>query len=139
MSLPDGTVIHWMAVMLYFFCVQFLSVRISQNKQADWLHGVLALCWLQHITHLAVFGQQMYLDIIFFARSTFSLAMEWSACDCHDWWYFYCASVRLLPLTQQLCIKFYKIQFSSLGYRDLLAGDLLLNILENRGQRQTHI
>lgn len=39
MNLPGGTVPHWMAIMLYIFCVQFLSVRSFQNKQADWLYG----------------------------------------------------------------------------------------------------
>lgn len=27
------------AIVLYSFCVHFLSVRSFQNKQADWLYG----------------------------------------------------------------------------------------------------
>lgn len=134
MSLPDGTVTHWMAVMQYFFCVQFLSVRSSQDKQADLLYGALALCWLRYITHLAMFDKQMYLDIILFAKSTPPLTTEWPASDCHHWWYFYSASMRLMSFTLQLCNKLYNIRFSSLGYWAFLAGHLLLNVSENRGQ-----
>lgn len=39
MNLPDGTMPREMAVMLYFFCEQFLSVKSFQNKQAYLLYG----------------------------------------------------------------------------------------------------
>lgn len=135
MSLPDGIVTHWMAVVLYFFCVQFLSVRSSQNKQAYWLYCAFALCWLQHITHLAMFGQQLFGHHC----QVHILPTEWPAIDCPHWWYFYCSSVRLLSLTQELWSKFYNIWFSSLGYWGFLAGHLLLNISEKSRQRRTCI
>lgn len=138
-SLPHGMMVHWMSIKPYFFCVQFLLLISSQNKQTDLLYGALAQCWLQYVTLYAMSGQQMYLDIIQLAKSMPSQTTEWPASDCHHGWYSHCASVRQLSLTQQLCNHFCKMWFSSLGYWDFLARDLLLNRSGNRGQRQTCI